>query len=122
MSEGPSALPGDLVPTLACLWPFTETLEMCEDLAQGIQELRPPPPGSEGRLGGVCLTWLKLGSNSTWPLLSTCRMGALMAACRSKPSHSLFTMACRGEDDAGREAGGVPVTLPNPSRDSRAAQ
>lgn len=45
-----------------------------------------------------------------------------MAACRSKPSHSLFTMACRGEDDAGREAGGVPVTLPNPSGDSRATQ
>lgn len=44
VSEGPSALPGDLVPMLACLWPFTETLEMCGDLAQGIQELRPPPP------------------------------------------------------------------------------
>lgn len=45
-----------------------------------------------------------------------------MAACRSKPSQSLFMMACRDEDDAAREAGQVPATLPNPSRDARAAQ
>lgn len=46
---------------------------------------------SGGRDSG--LTWLKLGSYSTWPLLLTCRIGAAMAVLRSKPSHNFFIIA-----------------------------
>lgn len=68
------------------------------------------PPGGGLGLG---LTWLKPGSYSTWPLSSTCRMGATMAARRSKPSHSLFIMAC------GRDGLREPLPHPLPCPRSR---
>lgn len=63
----------------------------------------------------LSLTWLKLGSYSTWPLLLTCRIGAAMASVRSKPNQSLFMIVCKKSKDTGKEeATGHPITRTPP--------
>lgn len=88
----------------------------CTSLAQEVTEFFTGNREKHGLQGGgwdLSLTWLNLGSYSTWPWLLTCRMGDAMASVRSKPSHSLFMMVWKNKREQG-DTGHPATTLPSP--------